>query len=48
MNINDIKDIVENINEILIDEKIEENSKIQILQYENRDYIDEKNIYIEK
>lgn len=46
--INDIKDIVENINEILIDEKIEENSKIQILQYENRDYIDEKNIYIEK
>lgn len=44
----DIKDIIENINEILIDEKIEENSKIQIIQYENRDYIEEKNIYIEK
>lgn len=42
------EEVLENILEILNDEKVEENYKIQLIQFENKEFSEEKNQYLEK
>ena len=44
----DLENILSNIIDILKDEKVENNSKIQAIKYENKEYSKEKNPYLEK